>query len=894
MWASSSAAVPGMVGGTMVYVVTQVRDATLTPPLIWTPTTAPFGDLYGISEEFTFTLGTSAIAYPSMTGSAGSWAAGSFSLDQYGTGEKGAIALKGPPGPPQFCCGPKSQAVVIGSTVGLSVLSGPVVAYQWQFNGSDIPGASSSSLSLTNVQPTNAGNYRVFGTNSYGFGVSSNGVLQVLPTNAPSIKIDDEFAVGTVVVVAPATISIDGGFTNGFIFYTVDGTAPSSSSTLYTGSFTLTNSATIQAMSLSADFSQSATAPPVSLVIIPTYTLQTSVSGSGTVNPSSGIFASNSVVTLTANPDPEWAFDHWEGDLTGNANPTSLTMSGPRSVLAVFAVAAYPISVTSPGAGTVTLNGQTNPPQMFFSTNSIVTLAAFPSNGWTFLAWQGTVSSTDNPFTLAMTQSNYVVGVFGTTVATNIGGSGTVSFSPPNPIPFGTLLTATAVPAPGFKFVTWSQALAGTNNPAAFTVLNPSPTVGALFVGSPTAPIITQQPHSQIVLVGSNATFTVGANGSPPLSYQWRKGGVPVGGASLPSYSITTASTNDNGAYDVIVFNSYGSATSTVATLTVVVPVSISVQPSNQTVASGTSVTFGVAAQGSDPLFYQWAKGTNAIAGATNSSITLNSVTTNDSGYYSVIVSNLYSATTSAVAALTVYIPVEITSEPTTQVVSAGSTASFSVGATGFPAPAYQWYFESYVIPAAMDSSLVLTNIGTNRLGTYSAVAYNAYSSATSTPAVLFMSPSIRTPFLGATVIWGKSATLSVGAIGSGTLTYQWFRNGVAIPQGTNSVLTFSSVQLSDGGLYSVVISSAYGSITNVAAQVIVNPANISLGVYAGITVDGVAGYTYGIDYTTDLTDTNSWIRLTNLTLTSPVETWVDLGVDVRSTKARYYRVTAE
>jgi len=66
------------------------------------------------------------------------------------------------------------------------------------------------------------------------------------------------------------------------------------------------------------------------------------------------------------------------------------------------------------------------------------------------------------------------------------------------------------------------------------------------------------------------------------------------------------------------------------------------------------------------------------------------------------------------------------------------------------------------------------------------------------------------------------------------------------------------------------------------------------MGVYAGITIDGVAGYTYGIDYTTDLTATNSWLTLTNLTLTLPVETWVDLSVDVRSTKARYYRVTAQ
>jgi hypothetical protein len=242
-------------------------------------------------------------------------------------------------------------------------------------------------------------------------------------------------------------------------------------------------------MSLSADFSQSAVAPPVTLVIVPGYSLQTSVSGSGTVNPSSGVYASNTVVTLTANAASGWVFDHWAGDLTGNANPTNLTMNGPKNVQAVFVATSFPLLVTTPGAGTVAVNGQTNPPQTFFPTNTLVTLAATPSNGWSFLGWQGTVSSANNPLSLTITQSNYVVGVFGTTVNTNIAGNGTVSFSLTNPIPFGTLVTATALAAPGNRFVTWSQALTGTNNPAAFTVSNPSPTVGALFTSSGLPPV---------------------------------------------------------------------------------------------------------------------------------------------------------------------------------------------------------------------------------------------------------------------------------------------------------------------------------------------------------------------------------------------------------------------
>ena len=96
-------------------------------------------------------------------------------------------------------------------------------------------------------------------------------------------------------------------------------------------------------------------APAVTVQIIPVYSLQTSVVGSGTisVNPPNGPYASNTVVILTANAAANWFFDHWTGDVTGSQNPVSLTMNGPRSVQAVFVQTAYPLTVTTPGGGSV-------------------------------------------------------------------------------------------------------------------------------------------------------------------------------------------------------------------------------------------------------------------------------------------------------------------------------------------------------------------------------------------------------------------------------------------------------------------------------------------------------------------------------------------------------------
>jgi len=60
---------------------------------------------------------------------------------------------------------------------------------------------------------------------------------------------------------------------------------------------------------------------------------------------------------------------------------------------------------------------------------------------------------------------------------------------------------------------------------------------------------------------------------------------------------------------------------------------------------------------------------------------------------------------------------------------------------------------------------------------------------------------------------------------------------------------------------------------------------------YAGVTIDGVAGFTYGIQYTTDLRDTNSWVNATNLTLEFPVQTWIDL--ESATNARRFYRILA-
>ena len=239
-----------------------------------------------------------------------------------------------------------------------------------------------------------------------------------------------------------------------------------------------------------------------------------------------------------------------------------------------------------------------------------------------------------------------------------------------------------------------------TSNAATLTVVT----------AAPVAPTITNQPQSQTVTVGATATFTVVATGTAPLGYQWYKNTVVITGATSASYTTPATVSGDSGSsFTVKVSNSVGSQTSNAATLTVTaapVAPTITTQPQSQAVTLGSAATFSVVASGTAPLSYQWYKNTVVITGATSASYTTPATVSGDSGAsFTVKVSNVAGSQTSNGATLTVNIPPAITTQPQGQTVTVGSTATFSVVASGTAPLSYQWYKNTVVITGATSAS---------------------------------------------------------------------------------------------------------------------------------------------------------------------------------------------
>jgi hypothetical protein len=350
------------------------------------------------------------------------------------------------------------------------------------------------------------------------------------------------------------------------------------------------------------------------------------------------------------------------------------------------------------------------------------------------------------------------------------------------------------------------------------------------------APTITAQPASTSVPVGKTATFTVTANGTAPLTYQWMKGSTNVGTNSA-SYTTPATTSSDNGdKFSVTIMNSFGSVTSSTASLTVTAAdtkPAITTEPASVTVSAGQTATFTVTATGTAPLMYQWMQGTTNV-GTNSASYTTPATTSGNNGEkFSVTVSNSAGSVMSSAATLTVTAAAtkpSITTQPANVTVNAGQTATFSVVATGTAPLTYQWLQGTTKVGTNSASYTTPATTSGNNGEKFSVTVSNSAGSTTSSMATLTVNtpatkPSITTQPSNVTVTVGQTATFTVVANGTAPLSYQWTQAGANV--GTNSAsYTTPATKLTDNGAaIQVTVSNSVGSTPSNTVTLTVNSA---------------------------------------------------------------------
>ncbi len=350
---------------------------------------------------------------------------------------------------------------------------------------------------------------------------------------------------------------------------------------------------------------------------------------------------------------------------------------------------------------------------------------------------------------------------------------------------------------------------------------------------------IVAQPLANITgCENGSVQMTVSATGAG-LSYQWYKGAVmlsddaDVSGATTATLTLNNLTTAMAGSYHVVVSGTSPCApvTSSNSVLAVESAPVITQQPASVTSCTGNPVVFQANASGG-ALTYQWFKGSTAlvnggnVSGANSATLTLNPVTIADGGDYHVeVTGNCAPPAVSDNATLSVIEAVTITSQPlAAQSACTGETASFTVSATG-DGLTYQWYKGATLlndggsISGATTSTLTISPvISSDAASNYRVVVTGTTpcGSMTSANAALTVnqSPAITTqPVATLARCSGQSATFSVVATG-GSLTYQWFHNGIPLTNGgsisgaTSNSLVIDPVATTDSGTYHVVVGN--------------------------------------------------------------------------------------
>ncbi|HEY3855742.1 MAG TPA: immunoglobulin domain-containing protein, partial [Verrucomicrobiae bacterium] len=662
--------------------------------------------------------------------------------------------------------------------------------YQWQFDGTNIAGATNAVLTLTNVQGANGGQYTVIVTDDAGSITSSNAVLLV--GSAPAISIEpqsQEVSAGTNV-----TFSVGATGTAPLNYqWTLDGTtlAQATNSTLTLTNLSQVNSGTY-AVTITSPFGVAASSNAFLTVdVLPVFGTQPQ--GQSVVVGSNATFSvavrPTSIPPVTSGELQLWLkadagvitnasgqVSQWE-DQSGNTND------------AVQSTTNYQPSLVFPpalgGNAAVRFNGNANNINYLHGSGNVgvssamtsfTVIDAFSVTNYVPMAWLIGVPSiwgSDRSETAYGGSRDFTTWGYG--------------YIAPFVVPTNTYrIWSDRVNTNLTTLELFDTTAAGSTNFAG--AMPPTSPVGAGYYVGGLNPALSQVAGwklngdiSEFIVYKGQLTdgdrlavlnylqekyfeggVTVGD------TFQWQFDGTNIAGATNATLTITNVQGTDAGTYTVVVTDPAGSVTSSNAVLTALFPAAITTSPISQAVSAGTTVTFTGVASGTAPLSYQWQFGGTNITDATNTTLIVTNAVVANAGNYTLVASNPYGSSTSTPATLSV-------DESTIQVVSTSASAASTVvvsinfialgteSGVGFTLnfdPAVMTYVDTAVGSGASGSAMqVNTNqIGSGHLGLGAAEFSGTFPAGTNDVFDITFHTSVVTNTTTTSLTFGNSA----------------------------------------------------------------------------------------------------------------------------------------
>lgn len=234
------------------------------------------------------------------------------------------------------------------------------------------------------------------------------------------------------------------------------------------------------------------------------------------------------------------------------------------------------------------------------------------------------------------------------------------------------------------------------------------------------------------------------------------------------------------------------------------------------TITVGQTLTLSITATNQEPLAYQWFSNGALIPDATSATLTVTPASMATAGQYTVRVTGQNGSTMSSCPVSVV--PLRFSSQPQDVKASYGAPATFRSMVQSPTPVSYQWCHNGRDIPGATNATLVLTNIQTETMGSYTVRASNVYGSVDSTDAQLYLRPFLLEFSENQILRVGDGLNLTARGVGSLPMRYQWRRDNISQCRLTRNDLSSSlvvpSVQLTDAGVYTVTITNAAGTAT--------------------------------------------------------------------------------